>query len=130
MDTVLGGVCLVVGGFFAIIGVTSTTASCRLWRRGVRAVAIVVGHENTDNGSYPVVEFLDANGTARRATLPVGDGRSLGSVVKVIYHPQENEGVQDDSFPEMFFIPCSLSFLGGAVLVISVLLFIGRIRVE
>lgn len=130
MENVLGGVCaLVVGGFFALLGVTSATASCRLWRRGVRTVATVVGHETTDDDRFPVVGFQDATGTTCRAKLPVGDRRPVGSVVKVIYHPLEKEGVQEDSFPDMFFIPFFLSFMGGAGLAVALLLFTGRVRV-
>jgi hypothetical protein len=131
MEILFGELCtMVVGLFFAILGVASATASCRLWRRGARTVAIVVGHEKTENGKFPIVEFQDATSTTRRATLPYGDNRTVGSVVKVIYHPEEREGVQENSFPDMFFFPFFFCFVGGAVLLVAVLLFTARIRVE
>ena len=68
---------------------------------------------------YPVVEFVDSNGTKRRFTASTGSNQKpydLGAEVTVVYDPKDPEDADIESKLYQWMIPALVSGLGAASL--------------
>lgn len=72
---------------------------------------------------YPVVEFIDSNGTKRKFTASTGSNQkpySVGAEVVVQYDPKDPESADIESRLYQWLIPALVSGLGAAALAVGI----------
>ena len=71
---------------------------------------------------FPVVDFIDLNGTKRRFTASTGSNQKpydLGAEVPVMYDPQDPDGADIESKLYQWMIPALVSGLGAAAFAVG-----------
>ena len=121
------------GSLLTAFGAVQLAKNVRLLRSGVRATAIVAGHERSESWDAerrttipffnPIVEFTDAQGRKQRVTLQVGSDRiayAESYPVRIIYQADDPSGVLIESFSGMWLFVAVPLVLGTILLAVAI----------
>ncbi len=109
----------VIGGVFVLVGLVLMGRTLWMSRVGEVAQGTVVDHEKEEGCYFPVVEFRDLSGVARRERADLGRGvrrPAVGSRVVVIYAPKGKMPCQILTFGARFGLPLVVMAIGVIVL--------------
>jgi hypothetical protein len=106
-----GGVCMIIGFYLVWLGIYKL-------RRWPRAQGEVVNVVRLSGVPTPEIEFIAADGVARKffAKMPYRQGLRVGRQVKVLYNPQAPEEVERVSLMGIVFAPLVFGLFGASQL--------------
>lgn len=107
-ELMFGAIVIAVGFFFR-------NKAKEMAKDGVQADATVVGNQEADDLSYPIVEFTDQNNEKVRTTLNSGyrPAKNIGTTINIVYDPNDISNIMINSHFMFKTLPVILFVAGG-----------------